>query len=116
MALPSTSWGSKAWMPSRCRVGARFKRIGYSRTTSDRVSHTSGVSRSTIFFAPLMVVTRPFTSRRFVDEGLEQLKRHLFGQAALMEPEIRADDDDRTAGIVHALAQKVLAEAALLAL
>ena len=51
-----------------------------------------------------------------IDERLEQLQRHLLGQAALMQLEFRADHDDRTAGIVDALAQQVLAEAALLAL
>ena len=48
------------------------------------------------------------------DEGLEQLQRHILGQAALMELELRAYDDNGTAGIVHALAQQVLAEATLL--
>ena len=51
-----------------------------------------------------------------IDEGLEQLKRHLLGQAALVQLEIGTDHDDRTAGVVHALAEQVLAEAALLAL
>ena len=50
------------------------------------------------------------------DEGLEQLQRHLRRQAALVQLELRADDDDRTTGVVDALAQQVLAEAALLAL
>ena len=50
------------------------------------------------------------------DEGLEQLQRHLARQAALVQLQLRADDDDRTAGVVHTLAQQVLAEAALLAL
>ena len=50
------------------------------------------------------------------DEGLEQLERHLLGQTALVQLERRPDDDHRTAGIVDALAQQVLAEAALLAL
>ena len=30
MALPSTSTGSKAWMPRRCSVGARFRSTGWS--------------------------------------------------------------------------------------
>ena len=47
---------------------------------------------------------------------LEQLKRHLFGQAALVNLQIRTDNDNRTAGVVDALAEQVLAEAALLAL
>ncbi len=50
------------------------------------------------------------------DERLEQLERHLLGQPALVELELRADDDDRTARIVHALAEQVLTEPALLAL
>src|SRR5258708_11040346 len=51
-----------------------------------------------------------------VDERLEQLESHLLRQAALMEFELGADDDDRTARVVDALAEEVLAEAALLAL
>ena len=50
------------------------------------------------------------------DEGLEQLQRHLLGQTALVQLQLRADDDDRTAGVVDALAEQVLAEPALLAL
>ena len=49
-------------------------------------------------------------------EGLEQLQRHLLGQAALVQLERGAHHDDRAARVVHALAQQVLAEAALLAL
>src|SRR5258707_6554171 len=51
-----------------------------------------------------------------VDEGLEQLQGHLLGQAALVELELGADHDDRAARVVHALAEQVLAEPALLAL
>ena len=51
-----------------------------------------------------------------IDERLEKLERHLLRQTALVELQFRADDDDGTAGIVHALAEQVLAEAALLAL
>ena len=62
IALPSISTGSKAWMPRRCRVGARLSRTGCSRITSSRMSHTSGPSRSTSFFAALMVVASPCRS------------------------------------------------------
>ena len=48
-------------------------------------------------------------------EGLEQLQRHLLGQAALGDLQRGTDDYDRTAGIVDPLAQQVLPEAALLA-
>ena len=50
------------------------------------------------------------------DEGLEQLQRHLLGQTALVHLQLRADDDNGTAGVVNTLAQQVLTEAALLAL
>jgi hypothetical protein len=50
------------------------------------------------------------------DERLEQLQRHALGQTALMQPERRTDHDHGTAGVVDALAEQVLAEAALLAL
>src|SRR5215472_10295635 len=45
-----------------------------------------------------------------VDEGLEELERHLLRQAALMELELGADDDHGAAGIVDALAEQVLPE------
>ena len=51
-----------------------------------------------------------------VDERLEQLERHLLRQPALVQLQLGADDDDRTAGVVDALAEQVLAEAPLLAL
>src|SRR4029453_13445052 len=52
----------------------------------------------------------------FVDEGLEELEGHLLRQAALVQPQLRADDDDRTSRVVDALAEQVLAEAAAVAL
>ena len=51
-----------------------------------------------------------------LDEGLEQLERHDRRQAALVEFEGRTHDDDAATRVIHALAQKVLAEAPLLAL
>src|SRR6185437_7638654 len=48
------------------------------------------------------------------DEWLEQYERHLLRQTALAELELGADDDDRTTRVVDALAQKILAEPALL--
>ena len=50
------------------------------------------------------------------DERLEQLERHLLRQAALVQLQLGADDDDRSPRIVDALAEQVLAESALLAL
>ena len=51
-----------------------------------------------------------------VDERLEELDGHLLRKAGLVELQLRSDDDDRTARVVDALAEQVLAEAALLAL
>ena len=50
------------------------------------------------------------------DERLEQFERHELRQTALMQFEGRTTHDDRTAGVVDALTEKVLTESALLAL
>ncbi len=50
------------------------------------------------------------------DKRLEQFERHLLGQTALVQAQGGPDNDDRTARVVHALSQQVLAEAPLLAL
>src|SRR6059058_3536846 len=50
------------------------------------------------------------------DERLEELERHELWQPALVQTQVRAGDDHRAAGVVDALAEQVLAEAALLAL
>src|SRR5207245_5639346 len=50
------------------------------------------------------------------DERLVELQRDLLGQAALVELELGADDDDRAGGVVDALAEQVFTEAALFAL
>src|SRR6185369_12415716 len=47
-----------------------------------------------------------------VDEGLEELERHLLREAALVQLQLGADDDDGAAGVVDALAEEVLPEAA----
>ena len=49
-------------------------------------------------------------------ERLEELERHLLGQTALVQPELRTDDDDRTPRVVDSLAEQVLAETTLLPL
>ena len=50
------------------------------------------------------------------DEGLKQVQGHLLRQTALVHLEVRTDHDDGTTGVVHALAEQVLAETAALAL
>src|SRR5450631_576436 len=108
MALPSINTGSNAWMPRRCRVGARFNNTGCSRITSSRMSHTSGPSRSTSRFAAQLQLGE--------NERLEQLQRHLLRQSALVQAQGRTHDDDRTARVVDALAEQVLTKPPLLAL
>src|SRR5262249_31640914 len=43
-------------------------------------------------------------------------ERDLLGQTALVQPQLGTDDDDGAGGVIDALAEQVLAEAALLAL
>ena len=50
------------------------------------------------------------------DERLEELERHHLGEAALVHLEVRPGHDHGAARVVDALAEQVLAEAALLAL
>ena len=84
--------------------------------TISSASHTSARARSTIFRADLMLPAAPVSDQPLHDKGLEQLERHLLGQTALIHLQLRADHDNRTAGIVDTLAQQVLTEAALLTL
>ncbi len=80
IALPSISTGSKAWMPRRCSVGARFSITGCSRITSSRMSQTSGTSCSTRRLAALMVVARPSSSSLLKMNGLNSSSAIFFGR------------------------------------
>src|ERR1700730_17668497 len=51
-----------------------------------------------------------------IHEGLEKFERHFLWQTALVKFQLGADDDYRTSGVIDALTEQVLAEAALLAL
>ena len=84
--------------------------------TSSRTSQTSGRDALDDALGALDVVGEALLDELAHDERLEQLERHLLGQAALVQLELRADHDDRAAGVVDALAEQVLAEPALLAL
>ena len=108
--------GSKAWMPRRCRVGARLSSTGCSR--DDLLEHVPHLRTEAFDHAlgALDVLRVAQVDQPLHHERLEQLQRHLLGQAALVQLQLRADHDHGTAGVVHALAQQVLAEAALLAL
>ena len=84
--------------------------------TSSRMSQTCSSLRSSIFLADLIVSAWPSSFKPADDERLEQLQRDLLRQAALVQPQFGADDDDRAGRVIDALAEQVLAEAALLAL
>ena len=49
-------------------------------------------------------------------EGFKQLKRHFLRQSTLVEFQMRSNNNNGTAGIIHPLTQQVLPEPALLAL
>ena len=70
IALPSTSCGSKAWMPRRCSVGARLSSTGCSVMTSSSTSQTTGRARSTIRLADLMFCAWLRSTSRFITNGL----------------------------------------------
>src|SRR6201994_3671338 len=118
MALPSTSNGSNAWMPRRCRAGRRcaVEQPGvFANNLFEDIPHL----RTFTLDQPL----GGLDGRRFAtelqlleDEGLEQLQRHLLRQSALVQAQLRTPHDDRTARVVRTLAEQVLTEPALLAL
>ena len=64
----------------------------------------------------LDVVGQAVLDELFHHERAEQLNGHFLRHTALIKLEFRADDDNRTAGIVDTLAEQVLTETALLAL
>ncbi len=103
-------------MPSRCRVGARFKQ---HRMFADHLFEDVPHLRSLALDQALRRLDgRGFAAQLQLreNEGLEQFQRHLLRQSALMQAQGRTDHDDRTARVVDALAEQVLAEPALLAL
>ena len=116
MALPSISCGSNAWMPRRCSVG---RPVEQHRVLGDDLLEHVPDDRAGPLDHPLgaLDVLRVVqVDQALHHERLEQLQRHALGQAALVQLELRTDDDDRTAGVVDALAEQVLPEPALLAL
>ena len=68
------------------------------------------------FLGGLDVVGNAILDELFHDERAEELDGHFLRHAALIELQVRANDDNASAGVVHTLAEQVLTEAALLAL
>ena len=80
MALPSTRTGSKAWMPRRCSVGARFSSTGCSLMTSSSTSHTWGRRRSTMRLADLMFWASSASTSFFMTNGLNSSRAMSLGR------------------------------------
>ena len=64
----------------------------------------------------LDVVGQAVGNQLLHNEGPEQLNGHFLRHAALVELQLRADNNNGTAGVVNTLAQQILTEPALLAL
>ena len=79
IALPSTSSGSNAWIPSRWSVGARLSSTGCSWMTSSSTSQTSAIIESTIFLAALMFWADLRSTRRAMMNGLKSSSAMIFG-------------------------------------
>ena len=80
MAFPSIMRGWKAWIPRRCRVGARFRSTGWPFITFSRISQMTGSLRSTIFLALLTVLTIPRSMSLRMMNGLYSSAAMNFGR------------------------------------
>ncbi len=67
-------------------------------------------------FRRLDVLRNAAEYQLFHHKGLKQLDRHLLGQTALINFQLRTDHDNGAAGIVHTLAEQILTETAGLTL
>ena len=75
-------------MPRRCRVGARLSmhRMILDYVLQD-VPYLGARRFSTMRLAALDVMGNALLDQALHDEGLEQLQRHILGQAALIQLE-----------------------------
>ena len=80
IALPPTNTGSKAWIPKRCRVGARFNITGCSVITSSTTSQTHSSLLSINFLAPLILWASPLSTRPWITWGLNSSKAISLGR------------------------------------
>ena len=65
-------------------------------------------------FLGTVVLVAADVNQSLHDEGLEQLKSHFLRKTALINLQVRTDNDNRTAGVVNTLTEKILTEASLL--
>ncbi len=80
IAFPSINFGWKAWIPKRCKVGARFSNTGCPLITFSRISQTTGSFLSMIFLADLTVFTIPLSINLRITKGLYNSAAISFGR------------------------------------
>ena len=73
MARPSTSLGSKAWIPNLCNVGARFNNTGWCLITSSTIGQILSSILSIIRSAALILVANSFLTNPEITNGLNKL-------------------------------------------
>ena len=116
IALPSTSTGSKRLDAETVQ---RRRAVQQHRVVLDDLAQDVPHLGLLALDQPLRALDRLDVAAVLEladDERLEQLERHVLRQPALVELELGTDHDHRAARVVDALAEQVLAEAALLAL
>ena len=115
--------------------GLAFDQLGLERLNAETVQRRSTVEHDRVFVDHLfedvpddriLVLNHLLGSLRrhgetaehelVEDERLEELESHELRQTALVQTEFRTHRNNGTAGVVHALAEQVLTEAAALAL
>ena len=77
--LPSINFGSNAWIPSLCRVGARLSITGCSLIFSSTMSQTRGSWFSIIFLAALILLAISLETKPFITCGLNNSKAISLG-------------------------------------
>ena len=112
MALPSTRTGFEGLDAESVQGGRAVEQDG--ALLDDVVKDVPNLRAGPFDEAlgALDVVGQAAADQLMHDEGLEELQGHAFRQTAFMQLEVGADDDDGAAGVVDALAEQVLAEAA----
>ena len=79
IALPSINFGSKAWIPSLCNVGALLSNTGCSLITSSTMSHTRSSWFSIILLAALILLAISLETRPWITCGLNNSRAISFG-------------------------------------
>ena len=79
IALPPINTGSKAWIPSLCRVGARLSNTGCSLITSSTTSHTFESLLSINLLAALILWAKSLFTNSWITCGLNNSRAISFG-------------------------------------